>query len=318
MKWRNYLYGVCCLALFASCYDEDALTVDEGGEDLVRFEFPQGTNPWDETIVAIQQKFNVFLIYKDIQASDLNRAWTGGVAGQQYGGEGLIDEAQAEFMVDFMQNHVFAYLTPQITQKVLPMYYYLVYDCHASVVFGPFNLKAPVKTSFEGMDYWSLCMFYGESDPMSDMFYGRIEVPETPTDFLMWRGNILLKILRIAYDKGNIVMPEEFQNGFDYKTEIVSGYGMEDDPNYYVKRGFPGQSVSFPSLHVLQRITNTNPSDNFFAYIHLGMRYTSEALEDLYPKAKYPFLWEKRQYVLDYMKNKYELDLEAMAEGPEI
>ncbi|MEY8594145.1 hypothetical protein AALK14_22140 [Butyricimonas hominis] len=318
MKWRYYLYSLLGCVLFFSCYNEDTLTDDASGEDLVRFEFPQGTNSWDDDVVAIKEKFNVCIIYKDFQASDLNRTWTGSIGSQTYFGEGLKSDEQAEFMISFMKNHVFAYLNPAITQKVFPMYYYMVYDCHAPFVFGPYNLKAPMKNIFDGMDYWSLCMFYGESDAMSDMLYGRLEAPETPEDFWEWRGVILYKILEKAYEKGNIIMPEEFQTGIDYRTEVESDPGTEGNPNYYAKRGFPGLSVTYTRMDALKSIGNTNPSKNFFAYIHLGMRYTSEELEAKHPKANNPLLWEKRQYVLNYMKTKYDLDLEAIAKIPAV
>ena len=155
MKWRYYLYSLLGCVLFFSCYDEDTLTVDESGEDLVRFEFPQGTNSWDDDVVAIKEKFNVCIIYKDFQASDLNRTWTGAAGNQSYFGDELTSDEQAKFMIGFMKDHVFAYLSPQITQKVFPMYYYMVYDCHVPFVFGPYDLKAPVKTIFDGMDYWA-------------------------------------------------------------------------------------------------------------------------------------------------------------------
>ena len=128
----------------------------------------------------------------------------------------------------------------------------------------------------------------------------------------------MYKILEKACEKGNIIMPEEFQAGIDYKTEVESDPGTEGNPNYYAKRGFPGSSVSFLRLDALKKIEYTNPSKNFFAYIHLGMRYTSEELEAKHPKANNPLLWEKRQYVLNYMKTKYDLDLEAIAKIPAV
>ena len=88
MKWRYYLYSLLGCVLFFSCYNEDTLTDDASGEDLVRFEFPQGTNSWDDDVVAIKEKFNVCIIYKDFQASDLNRTWTGTIGSQTYFGEG--------------------------------------------------------------------------------------------------------------------------------------------------------------------------------------------------------------------------------------
>ena len=128
----------------------------------------------------------------------------------------------------------------------------------------------------------------------------------------------MYEILEKDYEKGNIIVPEEFQAGIDYKTEVGSDPGTEENPNYYAKRGFPGASYGFLRLDALSKIEYTSPSKNFFAYIHLGMRYTSEALEALHPKANNPLLWEKRQYVLNYMKTKYDLDLEAIAKIPDM
>ena len=94
----------------------------------MRYEFPQGNNSWDKDLEEIQKEFGIYIIYKDFEETDLNRSWTGALGeGSTYFGESLNDE-QAEFMTKFMKNHIFAYLTPQATRKVLPMYYYMVYS----------------------------------------------------------------------------------------------------------------------------------------------------------------------------------------------
>ena len=48
------------------------------------------------------------------------------------------------------------------------------------------------------------------------------------------------------------------------------------------------------------------------------MRYTKEEYEALWPSSDYPFIYEKRQFVIDYMKNTYNIDLEAIQRGPQI
>ena len=67
MKWIYILCSAIIMGLFASCYDEKALTPTEDGEGMSRYEFPQGTNAWDKDIEEIAEKFNVYLIYKDLR-----------------------------------------------------------------------------------------------------------------------------------------------------------------------------------------------------------------------------------------------------------
>ena len=323
MNWRNLLYAVFACLLLGACYDEDPLTpnVEEGG-GLLRFEFPQGTNSWDDDIKAIQEEFGVYVIYKDIDSTDLNRSWIGGGGGSfitaTYYGQSSTDE-QAEFAVDFLKNHIFANLTPEVTERVFPMYWFVVYDCHAKVEFFGMQMKAPMQYIWEGLDFWSICLFYGDPDPL----YGGIETPVTKEDFWEQRVDILREIIDEGFANGNIKVPEEFHAGIDYQTEVVSGTGTESDPNYYVKRGFPGtfQSATYDNgkgFYQLTSVGGIDPEQNFLEYIHLGMWKTEEDLNEKWPKDMYPFLWEKRAYVIDYMKSAYGIDLEAIARGPEM
>ena len=68
----------------------------------------------------------------------------------------------------------------------------------------------------------------------------------------------------------------------------------------------------------LQSVTKINPQTNFMQYINLGMRYTKEEYEALRPSAKYPWVHEKRQVVIDYMKRVHNIDLVAIVRGPEL
>lgn len=128
----------------------------------------------------------------------------------------------------------------------------------------------------------------------------------------------MYEILEKAYEKGNIIVPEEFQAGIDYKTEVESDPGTEENPNYYAKRGFPGASYGFLRLDALSKIEYTSPSKNFFAYISFGYEVHFGSTGSTAPKANNHCCWEKRQYVLNYMKTKYDLDLEAIAKIPDM
>lgn len=121
-----------------------------------------------------------------------------------------------------------------------------------------------------------------------------------------------------ACENGTIVIPEEFHVGFDYQTEVTYLPEYEDDENFYIRRGFPGRMVNGFNFTSLQSIVRTNRTDNFVQYLNLGMRYTKEEYEALWPSSDYPFIYEKRQFVIDYMKNTYNIDLEAIQRGPQI
>ena len=319
MDRKIILYVLCLCWSFLSCKEENALTakVEECG-GMLRFEFPQGTNAWDDDIREIQEEFGVYVIYKDIDTSDLNRTWTEGVNNATYYGQESTDE-QAKYVVDFLKHHVFAYLTPEITRCVLPMYWYIIYDSYRpDIVYWPdmMVLKYPVQYRFDGLDFWSMCWFYGEFD----LDYGGIETPETETEYKKERVEVLYTIFDRAFENGNIQVPEEFYDGFDFQTEVESGSGYELDENFYVMRGFPGvfygpYGRGFSALNSIDAITL---EQNFLEYIHLILWKTKEELEEMWPKDIYTFLWEKRTYVANYVKNVYHVDIEAIAYGPEM
>ena len=71
------LYRVLLLALLglASCTDDDGVgTVQR--VDLLDFEFPQGNDPWDREIEQIAKDWGMYIIYKNVDSTHLNRMWT--------------------------------------------------------------------------------------------------------------------------------------------------------------------------------------------------------------------------------------------------
>ena len=68
------LYRVLLLALLglASCTDDDGVgTVQR--VDLLDFEFPQGNDPWDREIEQIAKDWGMYIIYKNVDSTHLNR-----------------------------------------------------------------------------------------------------------------------------------------------------------------------------------------------------------------------------------------------------
>ena len=119
---------------------------------------------------------------------------------------------------------------------------------------------------------------------------------------------------------GNIIIPEdEFDAGFDHLTPIVRSEDIESkaDPNYYLKRGYPGNVNSLSGKH--SKPDSDNPptaKETFIGYLQIAMRHTKEEREVMFPSATYPFLSTKFDFVTNYLK-KYNIDLEAIAKGPE-
>ena len=203
MKKIYILWGLlACMALFTSCYEEDTLTPTEGGIEL-RFKVPQGNNSWDDDIAQIYEDYNVYLIYKDLQRADFNRSWTGISYGSGYEGQGCVNDEMTNYYVEFMKKHIFAYLNPPITSKVLPMYWYLGYNVYSKSVLevGGVILASwivPIHENYDGLDYWCTCMF-GEDNP-SDPYL-------IPTDRALLdrrRKMILAPVLEKAVKAGNV------------------------------------------------------------------------------------------------------------------
>ena len=305
MKWKNYLYSLSICLLFVSCYNEDALkTSDE--ENIDRFEFPQGNNTWDEDIQEILDQYGVMLVYKGVTSADLSRSWMS-YASTNNSAEELKDE-EVKFLVNYLKNHIFAYLTPQATRKVLPMYYYMVYSFR-SMGWGGYWYFG--KNKFDGMDYWSICMY--SDNPEEGSFYKKIVPPSTEEEYFICRGTILMEILERAVKKGTIEIPEQFHEGFDY-TSAVNSYD-ENAENYYKRRGLPGLNYGVDSgLQRVAWIGLMNRYENVMAYILLGMKYSPEEREEGW--FKYPMIQEKYEYLSNYLKTEYGLDLDAMRVGP--
>ena len=89
------------------------------------------------------------------------------------------------------------------------------------------------------------------------------------------------------------------------------------DPNYYLRRGYPGDVNSLSAKY--SKPGSDNPptaKDTFIGYMQIAMRLTKEEREAMWPSATYPFMSSKFEFVTNYLK-KYNIDLEAIAQGPE-
>lgn len=289
----KYLYPILIAGCMGSaCSKEDHLTASTSALPL-RYEFPQGDSERDQTAAAIAEKYGVYLIYKNIDTMDFRRSWTN-TLNYIYTAQSL-NEVQADFQIQFMQNHIFPYVPQALCRKILPPYYYLLADFKRS--------GSDVMNYTDGLDFW-----------ISSIFTAAQPALPTPEQQKEYRVRIFRQILGTAFNRELIVLPDEFNEGFDYQSAISSWSGAD---NYYVKRGFPGSTPSdgynLGSLYSLP-----SPGDNFISYLFLCIRYTEEEFQTDFPAADYPFIGQKRQWVKSYVKEKYGFDLQAIAEGPEL
>lgn len=319
---RNILTVITLFALLftTSCYKED-LIEPSSMDDTDRFEFPQGDNDYDQLLVDVYNKFGIKVIYKGFDDVDFNLSWTSPAIGKQ--GYDVAEDQQRE-AAEFMANHIFGFLEPEITKRVLPPYFYVADSVYQYLEFADVLFYTVDFTYiYDGLDYWSFCWNGYETwqhYPSMGMTIPGTAVPRptTPYEYFWRRGVMLKEIYKHAVLVGNIQIPENFNSGFDFATQVQYSYGTEDSPDYFKTRGFPGQmnnknNFTFENLSGVQR---TSPIQNFIDYLHLCMRYTEEEIEEHYPIAKHPLIHEKYPIVLRYMKDNYKIDLQAIATEP--
>lgn len=324
---KLYKLGILLSAvgILASCYQEDDLTPSENGM-ILRYEMPQGNNAWDEDIAQIYEEYGVYLVYKGLKDADFNRSWSGSgtvFSAALYGGS-LQDDEMAKGYVTFMKDHIFAYLTPTITGKTLPLYWYLSYGCHRKAsLMGMFEYYQAQDFYNEGLDFWAVCMAGDELPPPSHPAISNEDyfTPVTQQDYRNLKGKILAYIYEQAVKKGSLQIPEAFNTGFDHMTDITTGYADEEDPNYYLTRGYIGKvngggNAGSISIFDVQGGLPPTVEETFISYLTTSLWRTQEQIEEAYPTEKYPFIKEKFNFVQQYMKDSYGIDLHEAAEGP--
>lgn len=319
----NIWVFIACLTL-ASCYDEAPITPTESG-NAGRFEFPQGDNSWDDDIIDIYNEYGVRLIYKDITDKDFSKSWIGGSTGMvTYHGTGTVNDEMTQFYVKFMKDHIFHYLNAQVTDKILPMYWYLAFNFHNVWSFSGNVLYNPIKShaTLGMMDCWLTCFWgqnvgAGQKDPL---LAWQSPITGSKESYTIRRCLVMNEVITAAIERGNIVMPAEFDAGFDHSTRLVITEYENDkaNANYYLRRGYPGKINTTNANYTKPSAIPTAAAATFLGYLQLSLRYTQAERETMFSLSEYSFTKEKFDFVQKYMKEKYNLDLNAIAEGPAI
>lgn len=308
--------------MITSCYKEDPI-IPTSSDSGNRFIFPQGNNNYDARIKKVYDDFGVKIIYKGYQDKDFNLSWTNAGIGRT-GRD--VTENQREAAVNYVVDHIFGNITPQLTRKVLPPYFYVADSITQLTVFSnTLESLSAITYIYNGLDFWSFT--WNGAIPYNKNLITGITTysassprPTTPFYLFYKRGVMLKEIFKAAINNGNIKVPENFNSGLDFSTATINTTGMEDNVNYYKKRGFPGQMTLNTNFNfsTLALITRTSAIQNFIDYVHLCMRYTPDSIEVNYPIAKYPIIHQKYPIVIKYMKDNYNIDLNKIATKPQI
>lgn len=322
MKTYKLIAIAFIFALFASsCYHEDLIIPSEAGE-FGHFEFPQGDAPHDMKLKAIYDQFGIKVIYKNFRNEHFNLSWTNLATGKL--GYDIPEDQQAE-AANFMADQFFAHLKPEFTKRILPPYFYIADSIYAITANTPaLSVTTAYPYTYDGLDFW-LFAWNGFQGVMvvngNEMLNGtRVPRPRTPFEYF-YRSRVMLKeVYKSAVEKEYIAVPDGFNAGFDFTTAVQTAASQKANPNYYIRRGFPGQFNNKTNFNaaVLANITRTNPRQNFIDYLHLCMRYQPDSIQIVYPQEEYPIIHEKYPIIINYMKEKYGIDLNAIASKPEL
>ncbi len=316
---KIYISVIASFCLTYSCYKEDVI-IPSSSENAERYIFPQGNSDFDQSAKAVFDEFGVKIIYKGFKDVDFNLSWTTAAYGK-IGYDVPVD--QQKEAVNFMVNHIFGNLTPEITTKILPPYFYVADSIYQKSDLGAVVFTTATTYYYTGLDFWAFTwngirpwtMVNGTTTYSAQIFR-----PRNSFEYFYRRGVMLKEIYKKAVTNGNIVVPANFSSDLDFTTAVKYATGTENDVNYYKKRGFPGQMTNTLNFNIsyISSVSRTGPTQNFIDYIHLCMRYTADSIEVLYPIAKYPIIHQKYPVVIQYMKDNYGINLTQIATKPQI
>lgn len=324
----KYLFLVLVLWLAAvSCDNEDTLYPTEPTKG-VTFEFPEGSDAWDRDLEEIATRFGTKCIYKNLQESDYFRTWTAAASGAtNFIVSKLPDDRLAKLYTQFFKEHIFRFLSPECTKGVLPNYIFFAYDfCSVNKrALSPgdtliYHSTNNTKMKFDGMGFWSFC--YETEEHLSIMglpWKSTISVGDVK--FVQEERDVQLRnIFRQMVDAGTIVPPVEFESGgeLDYATPISYGAVNMQNENYFITRGFPKRLTNlkqYGKFVDLYSITNTGRIETFVDYLNLALRLPREQVYTEY--ANYPLVIRFYDLTVKYMKEKYGMDIAAIAETAE-
>lgn len=156
---KNKIYWIVLSMLlgFISCAEDDNVG-DIGTFNLLRFDFPQGTNSWDKEIEQIAKDWGMYIIYKDVDSLVLNRAWTQAQGNMfpYYVCDSASDQ-DVQIYLELIKEWLLGSLdkTKKEDLAQLPLYLYLANNLKDNNRYSPTRNKH-IQLKKDGFDYWCL------------------------------------------------------------------------------------------------------------------------------------------------------------------
>ena len=326
---RTALYTLLGLLAMSSCVKDEDPIVPSGNYSVLRFDFPQGNNPYDNDIVDIHDVYGTYIIYKDITPQDLNRQWQGLGTGKLKECD-PVPEEDVEFYVDFFKNHVLSYMTPEAVRAALPVKIYFVQNLRdadssddssdnsgssSGTGTGPLVDNSPVTVKTDGFDYWALSFTHE----------GVANRDEEAMRFA--RCKFIYVILKSCYINGTIEEDLTLRNKITWTNADGTYRAFDKDrrsADYPYKRGIPDRIVEttfqemFP-LYITEWMKDFTAysvkNDWFLNYCRMAMYCGRDYIETKY--ANYPLVLELYNDIVELMLTKYGIDLEGVYAGPQ-
>ena len=339
------IVALVALATFSACRENDDEITPSGNYSPIRGGFPQGDSELDKIIYKIKQDYGVYLLYKDVTETDMNRTW-------ESAGTGNIivagDEADREkgawdlpldhlpFYVDFFENYIFPNITEDFAKNTFPVKIYMIN-----------NLREEARKFDDEEGEGSDANEGTGVNPNKNLHIGTFDnwvisfpediVKETTTgadaEYMLkqQRCIFMIEVIKNAMDKGEITSPDEFWDGFDFSDGKTMDHMDPSKDNYKYKLGFidePNDNFGTGIKKQFWRPLGTTvfscyywqkdkykDYDLFKAYIKNALWLTPEDFEERYPSNLYPMLTEKYNIVTKHMLDEYGINLVGIANG---
>ena len=362
------LVVLTALVSFTACRDNEDEITPSGNYSPIRGGFPQGDSELDQRIYQIKQDYGVYLLYKDVTETDMNRTWesagTGNiiVAGYEADREKNTWDLPLDhlpFYVEFFDNYIFPNITKEFAQSTFPVKIYMIHNLREEArTFGDENEEgnnngtgvAPNKNLHIGtFDNWVI------SFP-EEVAKGTDTGADTEYMLKQQRCIFMTNVIQNSIQKGDLKIPNEFwadysmnkdtkcledkHDGCD-KVYIPKDTLISEDEARKIKESENGlYSLGFVDVleskfgtgrttriekqiyhtrgwvHTDYWTSKVNPTcDLFEAYIMNAMWFTPEEFHQKYNTGKNTLIKKKYDFVVDYMKKQYGIDLVGIANG---
>lgn len=325
---------------FTACRGNEEDIIPSGNYSPIRGGFPQDSTALDTLIYEIKQEYGVYLLYKDVTEEDMNRDWISAGTGDIYVagyeedrdlGAWDLPKDHLPYYVNFFRYDIFPNISKEFAQSTFPVKIYMIHNLRTeprdfgedSGIVGGTDLN-PYKTIKLGnFDNWAI------SFPESIIFG---DAKDATYSLKQQRCVFMINVINNSVEKGELTSPDEFWNDYDMRDSVKVNVKDMDAANSLYNLGFvdmleekfgtgrsPEVVKPLPVLSKTELETSYwrkgNNFDLFKAYMMNAMWFTPEEFHTRYNTGKFTKIKEKYEFVVNYIKDEYGLDLVGIAYG---